>query len=127
MFLDERVVCGGRQAERTAPPTRRSSATRATSGASSTTRVSLTTVAASTAAASPCEAVATTWPTSCTDAPTHVPNSAPARPMRSAIAGRTKIDSVPQIVTSVIAYAVSSSSACTTPFTAAIADAPQIE
>ena len=71
-------------------------------------------------------AVATTWPTSCTPAPTQWPNPVAERPSGCHSAGSTAIASVPHSVTSATGTACSSSFARTVAAIAPIAEAPQI-
>ena len=99
----------------------------ATIGASMSTRVSFTTTATASAAGPASCAVATTWPTSCTPAPTQWPNPVAERPSGCHSAGSTAIASVPHSVTSAIGTACSSSFARTVAAIAPIAEAPQIE
>ena len=69
-----------------------------------------------------------TCATSCTLAPTHAPNRCGSvSPTTSRSSGNTAIARLPHKVTSAIAYVTSSSSASTTPSTAATAEAPHIE
>lgn len=72
------------------------------------------------------EAAATTCPTSCTEAPTHAPNSVAVSPSSEPRPGKVKIASVPHNVTSAMEYATSSSLASANGSTAAMADAPQM-
>ena len=98
----------------------------ATIGASSSTRVSFTTTATASAAVPAICAVATTWPTSCTPAPTQCPNCVAERPSGCHSAGSTAMASVPHRVTSATGTACSSSRARTAAPIAPMAEAPQI-
>ena len=96
-------------------------------GASISTRVSLTTTATASAAGPATCAVATTWPTSWTLAPTHCPYSIVSSPIGIRSNGSTAIASVPQRVTSAIGRAWSRTGLPVAAAIAPIADAPQIE
>ncbi len=98
----------------------------ATIGASSSTRVSLTMTAAASAAAPAVCAVATTCPTSCTEAPAHAPKASGPSPSGPISSGRTPMASVPQRVTSAIGSTVSCCRIRRAAAIAPIAEAPQM-
>ena len=99
-----------------------------TSGASISTRVSLTSTAVCSELSPAPDAAATTWPTSCTLAPTQEPNIAGSSSCSGPRSiGSTTMARVPHRVTRAMATATSSSSALVTSSIAAMADAPQIE
>ena len=99
----------------------------ATIGASISTRVSFTTTAIASAAEPAVCAVATTWPTSCTLAPTQCPNCRPVSPSGACNSGSTPMARVPQSVTSATGVACSARLLRVTDPIAPIADAPQME
>ena len=89
--------------------------------------MSLTTTATASAAAPAVCAVATTWPTSCTDAPTQAPKAAGPSPSGPMSSGSTPMASVPHRVTSATGRTVSCCRIRRTAAIAPIAEAPQIE
>ena len=101
--------------------------TAATTGASITTRVSLTTTAIATTAAPAGLAAATTWPTSWTLAPAHMPNCRSVSPKGPWRRGSSTSARVPNSVTIAMETVTSSSSAPAVSSMPAIAEAPQIE
>ena len=88
--------------------------------------MSLTTTATASAAVPAVWAVATTCPTSCTEAPVHAPKISGPRPSGRASSGSTPIASVPHRVTSATGSTVSSCRIRRTAAIAPIADAPQM-
>ena len=96
-------------------------------GASSITRVSLTTTAIASAAVPAVCAVATTWPTSCTDAPVHAPKTSGLSRSGWTSSGRTPMASVPHSVTRATGRTVSAWRIRRTAAIAPMAEAPQME
>ncbi|CAH0327764.1 hypothetical protein SRABI128_06439 [Microbacterium sp. Bi128] len=88
--------------------------------------MSLTTTATASAAVPAVWAVATTCPTSWTEAPVHAPKISGPRPSGRASSGNTPIASVPHRVTSATGSTVSSCRIRRTAAIAPIADAPQM-
>ena len=96
-------------------------------GASRITRVSLTTTATASAEAPAVCAVATTCPTSCTDAPAQAPKTSGLRPSGWMSSGSTPMARVPHRVTSATGSTVSCCRIRRTAAIAPIAEAPQME
>ena len=89
--------------------------------------MSLTTTATASAAGPAVCAVATTWPTSCTEAPAHAPNASGLSPSGCTSSGSTPMASVPHSVTSATGSTVSWWRIRRTAAIAPIAEAPQME